>query len=154
MRKGRCANSVFGKRKEDENWPFTTSHKDVPVRIQHRHCSTVARSCDTSLAVARRHLQHAGAVHTGVLTTLADHTAGAAAQTLAAEGFFVATAELKISLLRTAKGERIVCRGRVVKPGKSVSFVEADICCVAGGEEFLAARLSATMVFVNVKNLA
>ena len=113
-----------------------------------------AGSCDTSLAVARRHLQHAGAVHTGVLTTLADHTAGAAAQTLAAEGYFVATAELKISLLRPAKGERIVCRGRVVKPGKSLSFVEADICCVAAGEEFLAARLSATMFFVSNKNLA
>jgi len=113
-----------------------------------------AGSCETSLAVAKRHLQHAGAVHTGVLTTLADHTAGAAAQTLAPEGFFVATAELKISLLRPAKGERIVCRGRVVKPGKSLSFVEADICCVANGEEFLAARLSATMTFVSVKNLA
>jgi uncharacterized protein (TIGR00369 family) len=113
-----------------------------------------AGTCDTSLAVMPRHLQHSGVVHTGVLTTLADHTAGAAAQTLAPEGSFVATAELKISLLRPAKGERIVCRGRVVKPGKSLSFVEADIVCVAAGEEFLAARLSATMVFVAVKNLA
>ena len=111
-------------------------------------------TCDTSLAVAPRHLQHAGVVHTGVLTTLADHTAGAAAQTLAPEGGFAATAELKISLLRPAKGERIVCRGRVVKPGRSLSFVEADICCVAAGEEFLVARLSATMTFVSVKNLA
>ncbi len=109
--------------------------------------------CTTSLAIAPRHLQHSGQVHAGVLTTMADHTAGAAAQTLAAEGSFVATVELKISLLRPARGERLVCRGSVLKPGKQLSFVEADVHCIAGGKEFLAAKVSATMVMVSTKNL-
>jgi uncharacterized protein (TIGR00369 family) len=111
--------------------------------------------CETSLVVAPRMLQHSGQVHAGVLTTLADHTAGAAAQTVAPPGVFPATAELKISLLRPTKGERIVCRARVVKPGKSLSFVEADVLCVAGaGEEQLVARLSTTMAFIDMRNLA
>ncbi|MBK6864467.1 MAG: PaaI family thioesterase [Ideonella sp.] len=110
--------------------------------------------CQTSLAIAQRFLQHSGQVHAGVLTTIADHTAGAAAQTLAPEGVFAATAELKLSLLRPARGERIVCRARVLKPGKSLSFVEADVfCAAAGGDEQLVARMSATMAFINVRNL-
>jgi uncharacterized protein (TIGR00369 family) len=109
--------------------------------------------CETSLAVQPRHLQHSGQVHAGVLTTLADHTAGAAAQTLAPEGMFVATVEMKISLLRPAKGERLVCRGRVLKPGRQLSFVEAEVHCVDGGKEHLVAKVTATMAMISQKNL-
>ena len=109
--------------------------------------------CETSLGVRPRHLQHSGQVHAGVLTTLADHTAGAAAQTLAPEGMFVATAEMKISLLRPAKGERLVCRGRVLKPGRQLSFVEAEVHCVEDGHEHLVAKVSATMAMISQKNL-
>lgn len=111
--------------------------------------------CRTSLAVSPRLLQHSGQVHAGVLTTIADHTAGAAAQTLAPQGALAATAELKLSLLRPARGERIVCRARVVKPGKSLSFVEADVGCIAAdGSELHVARLSATMAFISAGHLA
>ena len=48
LRKGRCANSVFRKDQRDENWPFTTSHKDVAVSIPHCPLSHVARSCRTT----------------------------------------------------------------------------------------------------------
>jgi uncharacterized protein (TIGR00369 family) len=109
--------------------------------------------CTTSLAVQPRHLQHSGQVHAGVLTTMADHTAGAAAQTLAPEGTFVATVELKISLLRPARGERLICRGRVLKPGRQLSFVEAEVHCVEGGKEHLVAKVSATMTMISQKNL-
>ena len=110
--------------------------------------------CTTSLEVKPRHLQHSGQVHAGVLTTMADHTAGAAAQTFAPLGNFVATVEMKISLLRPAKGERLVCRGRVLKPGKQLSFVEAEVHCIADDKEHLVAKVSATMVMVSNKNLA
>ena len=110
--------------------------------------------CTTSLAVQARHLQHSGQVHAGVLATMADHTAGGAAQTLAAEGTFVVTAEMKISLLRPAQGERLVCRGRVLKPGKQLTFVEAEVHCIAAGKEHLVAKVSATMAVVSTKNLA
>ena len=48
LRKGRWANSVFGKKKWDDNWPFPISHKNVAVSIQHRPLSHVARSCRTT----------------------------------------------------------------------------------------------------------
>ena len=60
----------------------------------------------TQLPLQPRFLQHSGVVHAGVMATMADHTMGAAAQSMAAAGRLVLTAELKTSLLRTAKGDR------------------------------------------------
>jgi uncharacterized protein (TIGR00369 family) len=99
----------------------------------------------TELLLAPRHLQHTGLVHAGVMAALADHTMGAAAQTLAAKGHWVLTAEFKISLLRAAKGERLVCEARVLKPGRTLSFVEAEIHAEAQGERTLVCKASATM---------
>jgi hypothetical protein len=39
---------IVGKDTCDENWPFTTSHKHVAVRIRHRPLSHVARGCRTT----------------------------------------------------------------------------------------------------------
>jgi uncharacterized protein (TIGR00369 family) len=103
----------------------------------------------TSIAIERRHLQHSGQVHAGVMATMADHTSGAAAQMMAAEGELILTAEMKLSLLRAAKGERLVCHAKVLKPGRRVSFVEADVWCRASdGSEQHVARFSATMAVV------
>ena len=100
----------------------------------------------TVLQLAPRHLQHTGQVHAGVVVSMADHTMGIAAQTLAAEGFMVITAELSTSLLRAASGERLVCEARVVKPGRSISFTEADVYCESTGQPRVhVARASATM---------
>jgi uncharacterized protein (TIGR00369 family) len=98
-----------------------------------------------AMALARRHQQHTGVVHAGVLATLADHAMGAAAQTMAPEGHWVLTAELKTSLLRGAKGERLTCDARVLKPGKLVTFTEAEVWCEADGRRILVMKASATM---------
>ncbi len=39
---------ILGKDKCNEDWPFTTFHKDGAVRIQHRPLSHVVRSCGTT----------------------------------------------------------------------------------------------------------
>lgn len=102
----------------------------------------------TRLPIARKHLQHTGQVHAGVSAALADHSMGAAAQTLAADGFWVLTAELKTSLLRAAKGEALVCEARVLKPGRAISFTEAEVWAEAAGRRTLVMKASATMVLV------
>jgi uncharacterized protein (TIGR00369 family) len=100
---------------------------------------------ETELALAPRHLQHTGQVHAGVMVSMADHSMGAAAQTLAADGFVVITAELSTSLLRAASGERLICQARVLKPGRQISFTEADVFVERGGQRVLVAKASATM---------
>jgi len=104
----------------------------------------------TQIELAPRHHQHTGTVHAGVIGAMADHTMGAAAQTMAADGHWVMTAEFKVNLLRAARGDRLVCEARVVKPGRQVSFTEAQVWSETGAanERRLVATASATMAIV------
>ena len=71
--------------------------------------------CESGMTILPRHLQHGGVVHAGVQATIADHTSGAAATTMLAQGHYVLTAEFKINLLRPAVGETLFCRAQVLK---------------------------------------
>jgi uncharacterized protein (TIGR00369 family) len=103
----------------------------------------------TQLQLASRHRQHTGVVHAGVMASMADHTMGAAAQTLAPQGHWILTAELKTSLLRGATGDRLSCEAVVIKPGRSLSFTEAEVFAeAADGRRTLVMKASATMAVV------
>jgi uncharacterized protein (TIGR00369 family) len=102
----------------------------------------------TQLTVAARHMQHTGVLHAGVIGAMADHTMGAAAQTMALEGHWVLTAEYKVSLLRAGRGQRLECVGVVIKPGRQVSFTEAEVFAIDGDARTLVAKASATMAVV------
>ena len=104
--------------------------------------------CEARLDVQPWHLQQTSVVHAGVIATLADHCAGAAATTLLAPGEFVVTAEYKINLLRGARGQRLRCRAEVLKPGQSLSVVEASVFAEREGKRELVAKLNATMAVV------
>jgi uncharacterized protein (TIGR00369 family) len=107
--------------------------------------------CETILELQPRHLQVDGQVHAGVITTMADHSAGAAAFMLAESGSTVVTADMRVSLLRAAKGDKLLCRAWVIKPGRQLMFTEAEVHCVTGGESQLVARFAATMAVVSRK---
>lgn len=102
----------------------------------------------SALDVQPRFRQSDGFVHAGVQATLADHTMGMAAYLAAASGFHVLTAELKTSLLRAARGDRLRCRARVIKAGRQLTFAEAEVWCLAGGKEALVCKASATFAVV------
>ena len=94
--------------------------------------------------------QQHGFFHAGALTTLADTAAGYAAFTLMPEGAAVLTVEFKMNLLRPARGAVAVARAEVLKPGRTLMAVRADVFCVPdkGGAEELAATMLATMMCV------
>ena len=104
-----------------------------------------AGECSTSLAVQPRLLQQHGYVHAGVQATLADHSMGVAAFTMAPPNHYVVTVEFKMSLLRPAQGDRLICRAKVLKPGKQFTFTEAEVFVVKEGKELLTMKASATM---------
>ncbi len=118
--------------------PFMVDLGVEPVDVGEGRLTTV-------LVLAPRHLQHTGQAHAGVMASMADHTMGAAAQTMAAKGVWVVTAELKTSVLRPGKGERLVCEARVLKAGRTLSFTEAEVYAETGGARTLVAKTSATM---------
>ncbi len=106
--------------------------------------------CETELDVEPRHLQQDGFVHAGVQATMADHTAGGAAATLIESGHIVLTAEFKINLLRAAKGERLTCRSKVLKPGSQLIVVESEVMCEDEGASKLVSKTTATIAVVAV----
>jgi uncharacterized protein (TIGR00369 family) len=91
--------------------------------------------------------QQHGFFHAGALTTLADTAAGYAPFTLMPAGSSVLTVEFKANLLRPARGVAALARAEVLKPGRTLVVVRADVACLRpdGGEE-LAATMLATMM--------
>src|SRR6478609_6579307 len=78
-------------------------------------------------------LQQHGFFHGGVTAFLVDNATTIAAA--ASRGQPALTAEYKLNLLSPAAGEKLICRARVIKPGRQVSVVAADVFCVTDGVE-------------------
>lgn len=90
--------------------------------------------------------QQHGFAHAGLSFAIGDSAAGYAALSVMAEGQEVLTTEMKIHLLAPAKGEMLVAEGRVLRPGRRLVIVEADIHALEGGREAHVARLLGTMI--------
>lgn len=94
-----------------------------------------------------RHAQQNGFIHAGVQATLADHAAAAAA-TLVEEGQTVLTLEFKLNLLRPALCQRLLCRAEVLKAGRQVTVVEAEVFAERDGRRHLFSKATVTMAVV------
>lgn len=101
------------------------------------------------LSVDRRPelLQQNGFFHGGVTAFLIDNATTIAAATV--KGQAALTAEYKLNLLAPASGDRLICRARVVKPGRQVSVVAADVFCVINGAEKHTATALASIAMID-----
>jgi len=102
--------------------------------------------CEIELPYRRDLCQQHGYLHAGITTTIADSAAGYAAYSLMRPGASVLTVEFKVNLMAPAAGERFVARGMVVRPGRTLLVVEAEVVAEAGGEERAVAQMLATMM--------
>jgi uncharacterized protein (TIGR00369 family) len=93
--------------------------------------------------------QQHGAAHAGLTFAIGDSAAGYAALTLMAPDAEVMTVEMKINLLRPATGDRLVAEGRVIKPGRRLSIVQATVYAETGTSRTEVALLQGTMIPVN-----
>ncbi|WP_426752795.1 PaaI family thioesterase [Myxococcus sp. Y35] len=100
---------------------------------------------EARLVVKSRHLQQDGVVHAGVQTTLADHTAGAAAYTVIRKGQRVLSTGFTVHLLQTASGEELRCKARVLRAGRRLIVVESEVYAVAAGTPRLASKATVTL---------
>ncbi|SIS59859.1 uncharacterized domain 1-containing protein [Roseivivax lentus] len=95
-------------------------------------------------------LQQQGFAHAGLTFALGDSAAGYSALSLLPEDREVVTSEIGIHLLAPARGNRLIARGRVVKPGRRLIVVASDVYAVSEGREVHVATLQGTMVPVPV----
>ncbi|MCT8974462.1 PaaI family thioesterase [Microbaculum marinisediminis] len=90
---------------------------------------------DLALPFRRELTQQHGFFHAGTTTTLADSAAGYAALSLYPKGTGVLTTEFKLNLLNPGKGERLIARGRVIKPGRTLTICRGDVYGIEGERE-------------------
>ncbi|MEW6264089.1 MAG: PaaI family thioesterase [Thermodesulfobacteriota bacterium] len=100
------------------------------------------------LIIREDHRQQDGFIHAGVMATMADHTAGYAAFTLVPENHRILTIEFKINFLRPAVGPALICRARVIKPGRKILICESEVYDQRPSGEIMSAKALATMASV------
>lgn len=91
-------------------------------------------------------LQQQGFGHAGLTFSIGDSAAGYAALTTLPQDMEVVTAEIKVNLLAPARGDLLIATGRVIKPGKRLCVVSAEVHAETDGARTLIAVLQGTMV--------
>lgn len=94
-------------------------------------------------------MQQQGFGHAGLTFSIGDSAAGYAALSMLPPDVDVVTSEIKINLLAPARGDRLVATGRVVKPGRRLCVVTAEVHAENDGETKLIAILQGTIVPVS-----
>lgn len=90
--------------------------------------------------------QQHGFVHAGIVTLVVDTACGYAALTLMPPAAAVLTVEFKVNFLSPATGEKLIARGWVIKPGKTLMVCMGEVHARNGGEDNLVATILATMI--------
>lgn len=96
--------------------------------------------------------QQHGYVHGGVVGMIADSAAGYAAMTLVPDGASVVSVEYKMNFMAPADGEKLIARGRVVRPGRTLIVTQAEVFAVREGREILCALMQQTIMVLHGKD--
>lgn len=90
--------------------------------------------------------QQHGFGHAGLTFAIGDSAAGYAALSMMPEECEVLTSEMKIHLLAPARGAGLIARGLVVRAGRRLVVVQADVYALDAGQETHIALLTGTMI--------
>ena len=90
--------------------------------------------------------QQNGFLHAGVVTMIIDTACGYAALTRMPDSTTVLSAEYKVNFLSPAEGEKLIARGRVIKPGRTLTVCYGEVYAQKDGAEKLVATMMATMI--------
>jgi uncharacterized protein (TIGR00369 family) len=142
--------------------PFTALNPDFESRVRDSfarqaamrligaHLAAVeAGRCIIELAVRDELTQQHGYVHGGIVGMIADSAGGYAAFSLMPADASVLTVEYKINMLAPAAGERLVATGEVLKPGRTLSIVRADVVALQGGRATRVAAMQQTLMVMH-----
>ncbi len=97
-----------------------------------------------SAGVSQQH----GYFHGGVMGAIGDSACGYAAMSLTPADAEVLTIEYKVNFLSSGRGERLIARGRVTKPGRTVTVCAGDVFAVLADQETLVATMLVTIMTV------
>lgn len=124
------------------------ARQGLMATIGARLTSVTAGAVEIELPYRADLTQQNGYLHAAIVTAIADSACGYAAYTLMPDGSDVLTVEFKVNLVAPAKGDSMIARGRVMRPGRTLTVCAGDVFAVADGEEKLVATMLATMMAI------
>ena len=107
--------------------------------------------CEIELPFRGDLCQQHGFLHGGVVTAIAANAGGYAAFTLMPANTSVVGVEYKLNLFASPVGRRFVAKGRVVRPGRLLYVVEAEVEAEDDGRSKQVAQMLATMMCLEGK---
>ncbi|MEP2533310.1 PaaI family thioesterase [Shimia sp.] len=109
---------------------------------------------EISAPVGANCLQQHGFGHAALTFGIGDSAAGYAALSVMPLETEVLTSEMKIHLLAPARGDMLHAIGRVIKTGKRLVIVQADVFACTGSDRSHIAFLTGTMIPVSATSKA
>jgi uncharacterized protein (TIGR00369 family) len=102
--------------------------------------------CVIDLPVRDDLTQQHGFVHGGVVGMIADSAGGYAGFTLMPADASVLTVEFKINMLAPAAGDLLIATGEILKPGRTLAVVRADVMALRGDRQTRVATMQQTLM--------
>jgi acyl-CoA thioesterase len=116
------------------------------IGLQFVKCEGGQSRC--TLEVEQRLLNPHGAVHGGVLYSMADTGMGGAMYTVMEKEELCATIEIKITYFKAVRSGTLVCDTRIISRGRRATALESEITC----DGRLAAKASGTFSVFRAKD--
>jgi uncharacterized protein (TIGR00369 family) len=114
--------------------------------------SVAAGEVELVMPFSQQFTQQHGFIHAGIVTMLCDTACGFAALSLMPEDAAVLTTEFKVNLLSPAKGERLIARGKVVRPGKKLMVCLGEVFAEQGDLRKQVALMTASMMVMDTSS--
>lgn len=92
--------------------------------------------------------QQNGFMHAGIVTSIVDTACGYAALSLMPASVDVLTVEYKVNFVSPATGHTLIGRGKVIRPGRTLTVCAGDVVAVSDQGERLVATMLATMMAI------
>jgi len=90
--------------------------------------------------------QQHGFIHAGAVSAIVDGAGGYAAFTLYEPGDGVLTVEFKINMMAPAEGDMLIARGKVLRPGKTLTVTTGEVIAIKDGNETPCAIMQQTIM--------
>ncbi len=132
----------------DQRIAGSFARQSMMTSLEARLVEATRGRCVISAPILPAFRQQHGAAHAAVAFALGDSAAGYAALTLLPQGQEVMTAEMKINLLSPAIGEALEAVGEVIRAGRRLTVVRAEVFALNGVSRKSVALLQGTMIGV------
>jgi uncharacterized protein (TIGR00369 family) len=104
--------------------------------------------CVLAAAADPRLTQQQGFFHGALIGAMLDCAGGYAGHSLMPPGSEVLTTEYKVNFIAAAAGERLIARGRVIRPGRTITVTMAEAFSVRDGIETACAVMLQSLIRV------